>query len=100
MTDDIVARLRAPTEHEAWMWSVPYQAADEIERLRAALRGSYNECLNAVEKIKSDPFTQLGEHQKSKIGHLTAKDWMVAFAEDVEREIKFRAALAGEEPND
>ena len=38
MTDDLVRRLRAPTEHEAWLWSVPYQAADRIEKLEAALR--------------------------------------------------------------
>jgi hypothetical protein len=37
MTDDLVKRLRAPTEHEAWLWSVPYQAADRIEKLEAAL---------------------------------------------------------------
>ena len=30
---DLVKRLRSPTEHEAWLWSVPYQAADRIEKL-------------------------------------------------------------------
>lgn len=38
MTDDLVKRLRSPTEHEAWLWSVPYQAANRIEKLEAALR--------------------------------------------------------------
>jgi len=34
MTDDLVKRLRSPTEHEAWLFSVPYQAADRIERMQ------------------------------------------------------------------
>ena len=38
MPSDLVKRLRSPTEHEAWLWSVPYQAADRIEQLEAALR--------------------------------------------------------------
>ena len=38
MTDDLVKRLRAPTEHEAWLWSVPYQAADRIEKLEAVTK--------------------------------------------------------------
>jgi hypothetical protein len=34
MTDDLVKRLRSPTEHETWLWSVPFQAADRIEALK------------------------------------------------------------------
>ena len=66
---------------------------DRIEALEAALREAYKDCLNAVEKVKSDPLTELGVHHKGKWGDTTARDWMVAFAEDVEREIKARAAL-------
>ena len=69
------------------------QSSSRIEALEAALRNAYKDCLNAVEKVKSDPFTELGVHHKGKWGDTTARDWMVAFAEDVEREIKARAAL-------
>lgn len=34
MTDDLVTLLRSPTEHEAWLFSVPYKAADRIEALK------------------------------------------------------------------
>ena len=85
---------------------VLYAAINRIEeliernkQLEAALRGAYKDCLNAVEKVKSDPFTELGVHHKGKWGDTTARDWMVAFAEDVEREIKARAAL-GEKKSD
>ncbi len=69
------------------------KAETRIETLETALREAYKDCLNAVEKVKSDPFTELGVHHKGKWGDTTARDWMVAFAEDVEREIKARAAL-------
>jgi len=99
MTDDLVKRLR---EVKDW-WREPgrtaEQAADRIETLEAVLREAYKDCLNAVEKVKSDPFTELGVHHKGKWGDTTARDWMVAFAEDVEREIKARAAL-GEKKDD
>lgn len=73
------------------------KANERIKQLETALRGAYENCLNAVEKVKSDLFTQLGVHHKSKLGDITAKDWMVAFAEDVEREINARAALEGKD---
>ena len=38
MSDDLVKRLRSPTEHEAWLWSVPYQAADRIEKLEVEVK--------------------------------------------------------------
>lgn len=44
MTDDLVKRLRLPTEHEAWLFSVPYQAADRIEALEEALIGISCDC--------------------------------------------------------
>ena len=37
MTDDIVTRLRAWTIAFTWDWSLPNDAADEIERLRTQL---------------------------------------------------------------
>lgn len=100
MTDDLVKRLRSPAivfyEYVADDGAIFRDAADRIEALETALREAYCDCLNAVEKVKSDPFTELGKHHKSRWGDTTARDWMIAFAEDVEREIKSRAALAGE----
>ena len=65
-----------------------------IEQLEAALRDAYGDCLDAVNKIKTDALTDVAVHQR--IAHtttLTAKDFMIAMAEDIEREIKARAAL-------
>lgn len=72
------------------------ELCEENERLREALRNAYQDCLDAVAKVKADPLTEAGFNHKSQYGNISAKDWMVAFAEDVEREIKGRAAL-GEE---
>jgi hypothetical protein len=49
MTDDLVKRLRAPTEHEAWLWSVPCQAADRIEKLEAEL----HHCFHRIEELQA-----------------------------------------------
>ena len=83
MTDDIVARLRAPTEHEAWMWSVPYQAADEIERLREALKEERSYVISEVLFLVS--------------GHLR---YASTSALDDECLLKSIKALAGENIND
>ena len=98
MTDDLVKRLRSPAnvfyEYAADNGGLLKEAADRIEALEAALRDVYSDCLDAVSKIKSDIYTDLAVH--SKIAHtttLTAKDYMIAMAEDIEREIKARAAL-------
>ena len=79
-------------------------AADEIERLRAeserlreASKKAYQDSLDAVEKIQSDVLTDLGKHHKSAFGSTTAKDWMIAIAKDIHREITARAALGEEE---
>jgi hypothetical protein len=67
---------------------------DRIDQLEAALRDAYGDSLDAVNKIKTDALTDVAAHQR--IAHtttLTAKDFMVAMAEDIEREIKARAAL-------
>ncbi len=88
MTDYETLKSRVDTDDGTYWW-----ALTEIERLREALRLSYQDCLDAVEKVKRDPFTELGMFKTSKYGTITAKDWMVAMAEDIEREIKARAAL-------
>jgi hypothetical protein len=109
MTDDLVKRLRrelpmgedciAP-EYTCVAGDCPCDsanviaAADRIEALEAALRDAYGDCLDAVNKIKTDALTDVAVHQR--IAHtttLTAKDFMIAMAEDIEREIKARAAL-------
>jgi hypothetical protein len=80
-----------------YMWA--YKMAEKkyksrIEQLEAALRDAYGDCLDAVNKIKTDALTDVAVHQR--IAHtttLTAKDFMIAMAEDIEREIKARAAL-------
>ena len=46
------------------------------------------ECLDAVNRIKNDPLTDMGAFNKMQGSTITAKDWMVAVVEDVEREIK------------
>lgn len=69
----------------------------EVERLQDEVRDAYKNCIDAVNKIKTDPFTEIGSRHRMKFSEFTAKDWMVAFAEDVEREIKARAALGEKE---
>jgi len=46
------------------------------------------ECLDVVDRIKNDPLTDIGTFYKMHGSNITAKDWMVAVVEDVEREIK------------
>ena len=47
------------------------------------------ECLKAVERIRDDPFTQMAaNHRFENISNTTVKDWMIAMANDIEREIK------------
>jgi len=64
-----------------------------IEQLEAELRDAYGDCLDAVNKIKTDGFTQMGAFRKIEYSTSTAKDFMIAMAEDIEREIKARATL-------
>ena len=110
MTDNLVKRLRKQFSIDETMQrpnfvATVYQserdeAADRIEQLEAALRDAYGDCLDAVNKIKTDALTDVAVHQR--IAHtttLTAKDFMIAIAEDIEREIKARAAL-GEKKDD
>ena len=103
--NDIVERLRQIPRFADFNAPplIEHEAADEIERLRAenerlreASKKAYQDSLDAVEKIKSDVFTDLGKHHKSAFGSTTAKDWMIAIAKDIHREITARAAF-GEE---
>ena len=66
---------------------------EEIKRLREALKNAYSDAIDAVNKIKTDSITQIGRHQKIEHSRFTAEDYMIAIAEDIEREIKARAAL-------
>ena len=97
MSDSLIRNLRDLAVCAHADLSVADEAADEIERLREALRNAYQDCLDAVAKVKADPLTEAGVNHKSQYGNISAKDWMVAFAEDVEREIKARTALGEEE---
>jgi hypothetical protein len=75
---------------------VIYEAVDRIEQLEAELHEAYEDCINAVNKIKTDALTVAAVHHKiAYTKTLTAEDFMVAIAEDIEREIKLRAALRG-----
>lgn len=64
-----------------------------IEALEARVKNAYADCLDAVNKVKTDAFTEAGVHQKIESSAFTAKDFMVAMAEDIELEIKRRATL-------
>ena len=66
---------------------------EEIKRLREALKNAYSDAIDAVNKIKTDSLTHIGRYRKIEHSRFTAEDYMVAIAEDIEREIKSRAAL-------
>ena len=94
MTDDLVERLRAVDVSWSYEGELCACAADRIEKLESALRIVYEDCINAVNKIKTDAITVAAAHHKiAYTKTLTAEDFMVAIAEDIEREIKLRAAL-------
>ena len=93
-------QLADEMSHKNWMYfkflyNKKFKEAEErIKALETALRDAYGDCLDAVNKIKTDALTDVAVHQR--IAHtttLTAKDFMVAMAEDIEREIKARTAL-------
>ena len=67
MSDDLVKRLRSPTEHEAWLWSVPYQAADRIEKLEMLLHGE--KCLRQDLKDTAEAHSK---QQRDRIEKLEA----------------------------
>lgn len=89
---DLVDRLRDKWRHSE---EDCYEAADEIERLREALKNSYSDYIDALNKIKTDVMTQAAVHHRIVLSEtLTAKDFMIAIADDIEREVNVRAALA------
>jgi hypothetical protein len=99
LEDDLVkleAAAESLREHIAQQQLDIITLGQEVGRLREASKKAYQDSLDAVEKIKSDVFTDLGKHHKSAFGSATAKDWMIAIAEDIQREITARAVL-GEE---
>ena len=65
------------------------EAAHEIERLR----GSYEDCINAVDTIINDGMTEPAKFAKIQYSGFTAYNYMIAMAEDIKDEIKKRAAL-------
>ena len=101
MTDDLVKRLQEEADcYRGKTQACLLDAKDRIKQLETELRNVYGDCLDAVNKIKTDALTDVAVHQR--IAHtttLTAKDFMIAIAEDIEREIKARAAL-GEKKDD
>lgn len=60
----------------------------DIEELEKFAELIVKECLDTINRIKNDPLTNMGATQKMQSSTITAKDWMVAVVEDVEREIK------------
>jgi len=93
---DIVERLRRinaflhVTEDEPeYDYKLSYEAANEIERLR----GSYEDCINAVDTIINDGMTEPAKFAKIQYSGFTAYNYMIAMAEDIKDEIKKRAAL-------
>lgn len=62
----------------------------DIEYLKKKLAEAYDDCIDAVNKIKDDPITDMGSHHRLQGSFQTAKTWMVAIAEDIEREIVAR----------
>ena len=78
----------AEGHRQAWIKAVkPY--SDEIERLR----GSYEDCINAVDTIINDGMTEPAKFAKIQHSGFTAYNYMIAMAEDIKDEIKKRAAL-------
>jgi hypothetical protein len=46
------------------------------------------ECVKAIQRTKNDPLTELAAFHRVEHTNTTAKDYMIAIAEDIEREIK------------
>jgi hypothetical protein len=96
MSNDLVKRLRdyaGDVGHYATM----KEAADRIEALEAELKAAYANCREEVEKVKTDPLTELARHCIIQYSSMTARDWMIAMAEDIDKAIQARAALEGKD---
>jgi len=85
---DIINRLGAMRLGDE-DYKIVADAIDEIERLR----GSYQDCVNAIDAIINDGMTDPAKYAKIQYTSLTAYDYMIAMAEDIKDEIKKRAAL-------
>ncbi len=49
----------------------------------------YQECLDIIKQVKEDPLTVICKHQKIQYSSsLTAYDYMIAMAEDIESTIR------------
>lgn len=84
----LIKRLRMMAE-TGWH-PIGNEAADTIELLLKREAAVYDDCIDAVNKIKNDPITDMGSHHRLEGSFQTAKTWMVAIAEDIEREIVAR----------
>ncbi len=102
MSNDLVKRLRAacvlhPVYGKCTTTAVEYddlkEAADRIEALEAKLKAAYANCCEEVEKVKTDPLTELAKHQVIQNSIITARDWMIAMAEDIDKAIKAKMAV-------
>ncbi len=102
MSDDLVKRLRDTGEGDIYLAPTSTkkmidEAADRIEALEAKLKVAYENCREEVEKVRRDPLTELAKHQVIQDSIITARDWMIAMAEDIDRAIQARAALEGKD---
>jgi hypothetical protein len=62
------------------------------DKEKESIKQAYQDCIDIVNRLKTDPITEMASH--SKIEHtttVTAKDYMVALAEDIVREIEAHA---------
>jgi len=102
MSNDLVKRMRDTGEGDIYLAPTSTkkmidEAADRIETLEAALKAAYASCREEVEKIKTDPYTELAKNQVIQYSSTTARDWMIAMADDIDRAIQVRAALEGKD---
>ena len=74
-----------------------WEFRERIEALEAELKAAYANCREEVEKIKTDPYTEFAKHHVIQYSSITARDWMIAMAEDIDRAIKSRAAMEGKD---
>jgi hypothetical protein len=55
------------------------------------IKQAYQDCIDIVNRLKTDPITEMASHSKIGNTSITAKDYMVALAEDIVREIEAHA---------
>jgi hypothetical protein len=65
--------------------------ARKEEWARRDIESCYDDCLAAVFKIRTDDFTKLASGKKIEGNDTqTLGDWLIAMADDIEREIRLR----------